>query len=136
MTTRPTDRHPTVLLRHELPDGSWHVDWLLAREGDPDARLVTFRLPARVDEITPGERVDAERIADHRSLYLDYEGPVRGDRGRVERLVRGTIECWREMAEAWEIELAWCGRDGDATPRRQRLRLTERGETRWVVFAF
>ena len=27
----------------------------------------------------------AEAIADHRSLYLDYEGPISGKRGRVTR---------------------------------------------------
>ncbi len=33
--------------------------------------------------------VEAERIADHRLAYLEYEGPVRGDRGHVRRLDAG-----------------------------------------------
>src|SRR5687767_7893471 len=30
-----------------------------------------------------------ERLADHRRKYLDYEGPVSGDRGRVSRVIEG-----------------------------------------------
>ena len=33
--------------------------------------------------------VAVERLGDHRLVYLDYEGPVSGDRGRVRRLDAG-----------------------------------------------
>lgn len=32
----------------------------------------------------------AQRLPDHRRLYLDYEGAVSGNRGHVSRLARGT----------------------------------------------
>jgi hypothetical protein len=119
-----------------LPDGSSHIDWLLARDDQAEQRLITFRLDQRVDALKPGARLNAERIADHRPMYLDYEGPISGDRGRVVRLARGTIEHWRETTETWEIEIDWRGRDGDAPPRSQRLRLREEADARWIVFAF
>jgi hypothetical protein len=40
--------------------------------------------------------VEARRIFDHRLLYLDYEGPISGNRGLVRRLDRGVYE-WLEQ---------------------------------------
>jgi hypothetical protein len=34
--------------------------------------------------------IEAERLADHRLAYLDYEGPVTGNRGNVRRIDVGT----------------------------------------------
>jgi hypothetical protein len=36
--------------------------------------------------------VSVERLADHRLAYLDYEGPVSGDRGSVRRLDAGNFK--------------------------------------------
>jgi hypothetical protein len=72
--------------------------------------------------------VDAERLADHRLTYLDYEGPVSGDRGSVRRLDAGTF-C--ELPEPMSFSLTGqviCGRvdlqpiDGDNS--KWRLRFT------------
>lgn len=38
--------------------------------------------------------IAATPIADHRLLYLDYEGPVAGDRGIVECWDRGPFVWW------------------------------------------
>lgn len=85
-----------VLLRHDLPDGSWHYDWLLepasaaAAPGGPDARvLLAFRVAKRLD-VDPPREFPAERLPDHRRLYLDYEGEIAGGRGRVTRVAAGT----------------------------------------------
>lgn len=85
-----------VLLRHDLPDGSWHYDWLLepasaaAAPVGPDARvLLAFRVANRLDAGPPRE-FPAERLPDHRRLYLDYEGEIAGGRGRVTRVAAGT----------------------------------------------
>jgi hypothetical protein len=78
----------TVLLKHELPDGSSHFDWLLERAGHPDLGLVTFRVQVRPDENT-ASHFEAVRLADHRREYLTYEGPISGGRGRVIRLASG-----------------------------------------------
>lgn len=78
-----------MLLRHTLPDGTWHYDWLIDR-GDT-GKLLTFRVRDRIDvpEITA---FTCERTADHRRDYLDYQGPVSGGRGEVERLAEGVVE--------------------------------------------
>lgn len=79
----------TVLLRHDLPDGTGHFDWLLecpGREG-----LMTFRVSERID--LPGCRgFEAVRVADHRRAYLTYEGPISEGRGVVARAAQGTCE--------------------------------------------
>ncbi len=77
-----------VLLRHEQADGSWHYDWLLARPGEPEGRLVSFRVSDRVDAGAVAV-FDAEAMADHRREYLEYEGEVSGGRGMVVRVARG-----------------------------------------------
>jgi hypothetical protein len=81
-----------VLLRHELPDGPGHFDWLLERPGYPD--LMTFRVRERIDLLGPGEPggFTATRLEDHRRAYLTYEGPISGGRGSVTRVAEGTCE--------------------------------------------
>jgi len=87
-----------ALLLHTLVDGTSHVDWLIegpqripAPPSPEDRCLITFRMPARMDE-PPLANFEAERIEDHRRLYLDFEGPVAGDRGTVTRLTVGVVE--------------------------------------------
>lgn len=79
-----------VLLLHELPDGSSHFDWMIEREGDGVRTLVTFRVFTRIDLLDGGSFL-AERIGDHRVLYLTYEGPVgaKGEWGTVRRIAAG-----------------------------------------------
>lgn len=80
--------HRWALLRHDFP---WlHWDFLLARPNAPAA--TTWRLLR-----TPcvNEPIAALALPDHRLLYLDYEGPVSGGRGSVQRLDGGE---WQEMA--------------------------------------
>src|SRR4051794_31238897 len=72
-----------VILEHDHP----HLHWDLMLEAGPVLR--TWRL---AEPPQPGRAVAAEPIADHRRLYLDYEGPVSGDRGRVKRWDWGTYE--------------------------------------------
>jgi hypothetical protein len=84
-----------VILRHSLPDGSWHADWLLDLPSPDPARVPTFRCAERPD--TPTATFWALRLADHRRMYLDYEGPVSGGRGSVVRMARGVIL----SAEGW-----------------------------------
>ncbi|MGL4552565.1 MAG: DNA polymerase ligase N-terminal domain-containing protein [Gemmataceae bacterium] len=77
-----------VLLHHDHP--SPHYD-LMLEAGDA---LWTWRL-ARPPGAVPQP---AERIADHRQMYLDYDGPVSGGRGEVRRESAGTFE-WVEREE-------------------------------------
>jgi DNA polymerase ligase (LigD)-like protein len=73
-----------VVLRHQdAPCRELHWD-LMLENGDV---LVTWALE---NEPGPGPMsCRAERLADHRTLYLDYEGDVSGGRGMVTRLDAG-----------------------------------------------
>ncbi len=77
-----------VVLRHEMPDDadrSSHWDFMLEHDGV----LWTWSLQNQPDTDDPQP---AERLADHRIEYLDYEGPVSGDRGSVTQWASGTYE--------------------------------------------
>ncbi|MCS6976772.1 MAG: hypothetical protein NZM31_07140 [Gemmatales bacterium] len=79
-----------VLLYHDWPPDS-HYDLMLQDGG----RLLTWRLP---EVPRSGVELTAERIADHRLIYLDYQGPISGNRGSVRRLDRGAYErlLWKD----------------------------------------
>lgn len=90
-----------VILRHDLPDGTWHYDWMIERSipdleprpgSGPERRLLTFRLdpaPTPPPADPGGGPFEAVRLPDHRARYLEYEGPVSSDRGRVTRVASG-----------------------------------------------
>jgi hypothetical protein len=63
------------------------VHWDFLIEIPDQARLAAWRLAE--NPVGRTEAVAAERIADHRRVYLDYEGPISGDRGSVRRVDRG-----------------------------------------------
>ncbi len=83
---------PTVVLRHTLPDSSVHYDWMIQWPRlNAEHSLLTFRCDTRPDQAAP-ESTDIvlERLPNHRSIYLAYEGPISGDRGSVQRVASGT----------------------------------------------
>ncbi len=92
-------RLPTVLLRHDLPDGSYHFDWMLAR--DDHCPLLTFRLDRDIS--LDNQPFEAQPIGDHRRTYLDYEGPISGNRGSVSRVAVGW--CGLKKVSSNEIKL-------------------------------
>ena len=61
-----------VILEHDYPVQHWD---LMLEAGDV---LRTWRLIAPPDKT---QAVAAESLGDHRLAYLDYEGPVSGNRG-------------------------------------------------------
>jgi hypothetical protein len=82
-----------VLLRHECPLGfvkSSHWDFML--EGDGVLMTWELRELPTAWGGAGGTIVNATRLLDHRLAYLDYEGPVSGDRGTVQRVASGTFE--------------------------------------------
>jgi hypothetical protein len=70
-----------VILCHQMPPQSPRPDhWdLMLEDGD---HLLTWSLPAAP---LVGEQFWALPLAEHRLDYLDYEGPLTGDRGSVTR---------------------------------------------------
>ncbi len=87
MQPRPNAKAvPSVILRHDTPDGGSHLDWMILRES---GLLMTFRVASRPDH--PGGAFEGARLADHRAVYLDFEGEISGGRGRVTRVARGVV---------------------------------------------
>jgi hypothetical protein len=79
----PENRVPRfVLLEHDHPVLHWD---LMLEAGDI---LQTWRLAAAPAE---SQVVEAAALGDHRRLYLDYEGPVSGNRGSVRRWDAGNF---------------------------------------------
>ena len=79
-----------VVLEHDFPELHW--DFML----EFGSALRTWRL-AQAPEMN-GNAIEAVRLADHRLTYLDYEGPVSGDRGTVQRWDRGAYEVLESRA--------------------------------------
>ncbi len=91
-----------VILRHELPDGgqrSSHWDMMFER-GESLRTWAAEQLPR------PGEDTEARELPAHRLTYLDYEGPVSGDRGSVSRWDEGEYTLHDEAADRVVMSLA------------------------------
>jgi hypothetical protein len=112
-----------VLLWHECTldyrDGP-HWDLMLEREGVADERrLATWSL-SELPAGWPGAAADAPSVVDaialddHRAAYLDYEGPVSGDRGAVTRVASGEV-MWREATEGCVIVDLFNNLQGEVT---------------------
>jgi len=70
-----------AILEHDHPTLHWD---LLLEAGDV---LKAWRLA----QAPTASLIEAAEIADHRVMYLDYEGPVSGDRGFVKRWDAGVF---------------------------------------------
>jgi hypothetical protein len=105
-----------VILAHDHPTLHW--DFMLEDENV----LLTWRLASLP---LPEQAVVAERIGNHRPMYLDYEGPVSRNRGNVRRWDGGEFE-WLERSED-RIVVRLRGHGVDGTFRLERV-----PEDRWV----
>lgn len=83
-----------VLLHHRLPnEDETHFDWLLESVlgRDPEERvLIAFRVQRRED-VFRADSFAAQRIDNHRRLYLTFEGALSHDRGVVARVASGRL---------------------------------------------
>jgi hypothetical protein len=107
-----------VILEHDHPFPHW--DLML----EAGAVLRTWRLLALPGV---GATVLAEALADHRRDYLDYEGPVSGDRGRVVRWDSGNYQVERDTGEELLISL-------NGTRLRGTGQLRKKGDGEWEFF--
>src|SRR5436190_15625047 len=81
-----------VVLFHEMPadcERGAHFDLMFEANGV----LLTW---AAAELPATGTSVAAERLADHRLAYLEYEGPISGGRGNARRVDSGDFE-WIEQ---------------------------------------
>jgi len=88
-----------VLLEHHRDGVHW--DFML----EAAATLRTWALDA---PIVVGVPQPARSLPDHRAAYLDYEGPISGDRGTVRRIDRGEFS-----PISWTPDLIRVRLDGD-----------------------
>jgi len=97
-----------VFLLHQMPPDSGRVDhWDLMFE-NRDA-LVTFASPALLNE---NSEFKVDHLADHRLAYLDYEGPISGGRGAVNRLDQGRFEVESQTSKELILQIfgqKFCG---------------------------
>jgi hypothetical protein len=115
-----------VVLRHEPDAGGGkplHWDFMLECND-------ILRTWALADEPQANCLIDAERIADHRPAYLDFEGAVSGNRGKVIRWDAGTYDFERDENDLIEIRLHGRHLTGSVT-----LRHLAPDTQRWI-FAF
>jgi hypothetical protein len=104
-----------VILRHENRDASQpSVHWDLMLESGSVLR--TWALAAMP---TPDTPIAAEQLPDHRLHYLDYEGPISGNRGSVTRWDRGSFETLSETPTEFVVKLSGQGFCGRATLARE-----------------
>ncbi len=85
-----------VVLEHDHP--SLHWDFML-ESGDA---LRTWRLGHLP---RPGIATSCEQLPDHRRAYLDYEGPVSGNRGSVKRVLAGHYQILAESPARLTVRL-------------------------------
>jgi hypothetical protein len=110
-----------VILDHDHPEP--HFDLMIESAG----RLRTWRLLGDPQSQHP---IPAEPIGDHRMEYLEYEGPLGGDRGRVVRWDSGSGEVIEKSVVWIVVEL-----HGSRCRGRGELRQSNGGWTwRWTQF--
>lgn len=85
------------------PSNDSHWDLLLELE---TGELATWRLPAAplAELFRVGSDFNARRLPDHRSHYLEYEGPISDKRGSVARVAAGVYSAIRIEKDSHENE--------------------------------
>ena len=101
---QPGERLRYAVLRHSGVERE-HFDLLLQLAGEE--KLLTWRIYEPVEQWAAG--VLAERAADHRAVYMTYEGPVSGGRGEVKRAAAGAGECVAVAAGKVQVRLDGIG---------------------------
>ena len=105
-----------VILEHDHPVLHWD---LMLEAGD---MLQTWRL---AEAPAPGRAIEATPLGEHRAMYLDYEGPVSGNRGTVKRCDAGTfIEQADSLPDARSFAF-------DGVRVRGRVRLEKSNDSTW-----
>jgi hypothetical protein len=92
-----------VLLIHDHPFVHWD---LLVQRGEVLRSWRLLESPDRWQSAAQSVDVSAEAIADHRLVYLDYEGPVSRERGQVARWDHGQAEWLADGESSAQLRLS------------------------------
>jgi hypothetical protein len=106
-----------VVLRHEFPPGHArpaHWDLMFERGG----ALRTWSIDGEPSSAGP---IEASRLPDHRLAYLEYEGPVSGDRGAVRRFDAGEYSLVDDTPDRWVVAVNGARLNGRWTFERSAL---------------
>jgi hypothetical protein len=123
----------TVLLWHSMPEGGDHFDWMVARDSHETSPLITLRCETRLDQLGKGETAALQRIANHRAAYLQYEGPIAGNRGSVKRMNQGIVYSHAPAGPLGTIlmEIEWG--DDSMQKKKQKVAITPNNSTHWIA---
>ncbi|MEP0845574.1 MAG: hypothetical protein HRF50_02000 [Phycisphaerae bacterium] len=112
-----------ALLEHSTDQGT-HWDLLIEQPGGET--LATWRLST--DPTAATTPIPAQRIQDHRRIYLTFEGPLAGGRGEVRRLDAGKAEWLERTAERTAMRLHGAKLNGEfeIAAREGRMRFSRR----------
>lgn len=91
----------SFVILHHTGSGPEHWDFMLEEAGV----LATWQCPSNPAALSPGETLLCQKLPDHRTAYLTYEGPVSDGRGEVRRVEEGS---YNQLA---------------ASPKHRRVRL-------------
>ena len=105
-----------VILEHDHPSLHWDLMF------EADGVLKTWRLPAPPTQ----QPTTAMSLGDHRLAYLDYEGPLSGDRGTVKRWDAGEYETMQQSQDAWTVAVK-------GTRWRGTMQLRQRDGSAWTI---
>ncbi|MBS0204614.1 MAG: hypothetical protein JSS49_17050 [Planctomycetes bacterium] len=108
-----------AILTHDQPFLHW--DFLLEHGGS----CRTWRLS---QPPLTSDRIVAEALPDHRLVYLDYEGPVSGDRGVVSQWDAGLFDWQSETPTEVAIQLR-----GRKLSGLVRMTATTDGNWEWSI---
>lgn len=108
-----------VVLLHTTPDGGHHFDWMVEQPTPGiEHRLITWKCGRSPAE--PGWDGRCERIAMHRSAYLEFEGRLSGNRGEVRRVASGVVLDQQICAGRANLTIRWAEHeivyDGEIVP--------------------
>jgi len=95
-----------VLLEHSQPHQT-HWDLMFEPAPSPESpgsKLITFCIPINPNLWTE-KPLSCEKIADHRPVYLTYEGPLTGNRGQVRRVDQGTYDPIEITNHKWLVSV-------------------------------
>ena len=84
----PSPKPQFAVLQHRQRD---YTHWDLLLELPARELLATFRVDQPPPTWATAGVLPIQALPDHRRIYLDYQGPISGDRGTVIRYDRGTM---------------------------------------------
>lgn len=99
LTPTPRAENPRrfVVLQHTDAAGL-HFDLMI----DLGPALATWKFAQPPEDAVDGS-LPCQRIGNHRRVYLDYEGPVSGDRGQVVRHDAGDCDAANDDGRDWLV---------------------------------